>query len=247
MDIKNSIVLVTGASSGIGKATVLLFAKLGAKIAFSYKDNKNGADDTISEIRAFGVDVVAVQADLTKDEEVRKLVELTVNKFGQIDILVNNAGRYIEGDEWNGNVDTWEESFKQNFVSVLSVSKYVIENMHKQKSGVIVNISSRYSVSGQFDAPTYSAAKASIVNLTQGQAKLMAPWGRSNAVSPGVVRAGYWLKASKEELDENIQGVLLRQMVEPDDIAEAVVFLASDKAKMITGQNLIVDGGYTLK
>jgi NAD(P)-dependent dehydrogenase (short-subunit alcohol dehydrogenase family) len=236
MDLKDKVVLITGASSGIGKATALLFAKEGAKVAISYKENKKGAEQ-----------VLLLQAELTKEEDAKKLVEATLEKFGKLDILVNNAGRYISGDEWNGNADVWEESLKQNFISTLSVSKYAVEAMQKQKSGVIVNISSRYSVSGQFDAPAYAAAKAGIANLTQGYAKLMAPWGRANAVSPGAVRAGYWLRASEEELKENLSVTPLQKLVEPEDIAEAVVFLASDKAKMITGQNLLVDGGYTLK
>ena len=247
MDLQNKVVLITGASSGIGKAIALLFAKHGAKVSISYKENQKGAGEVVSEIEKTGSEVIAVHADLTKDDDSKRLVSETINKFGKIDILVNNAGRYIAGDEWNGDIQIWEESLKQNFLSALSVSKYVIEQMQKQESGVIVNISSRYSVDGQYDAPAYAASKAAIANVTQGQAKLMAPWGRSNAVSPGSVRAGYWLKAPKVELDENLVATPMAKLVEPEDIAEAVVFLASDKAKMITGQNLIVDGGYTLK
>lgn len=247
MDLKDKVVLITGASSGIGKATALLFAKHGANVAISYKENKQGADEVVSEVEKSGSEAFAIQAELTKEDDAKRLVSEVMNKFGKIDILVNNAGRYIGGDEWNGDAQIWEESLKQNFVSALSVSKYVLEEMQKQKSGVIVNISSRYSVAGQFDAPAYAASKAGIANLTQGQAKLMAPWGRSNTVSPGTVRAGYWLNAPKEELDENLAVTPLQKLVEPEDIAEAVVFLASDKAKMITGQNLIIDGGYTLK
>lgn len=247
MELKDKVVLITGGSSGIGKATALLLAKEGAKVVISYKENKDGADEVASKIIALNTEVLLVQAELTKDEDAKKLVESTLEKFGRLDILVNNAGRYISGDEWNGSAEVWEESLKQNFVSTLSVSKYAIEAMQKQKSGVIVNISSRYSVSGQFDAPAYAAAKAGVANLTQGYAKLMAPWGRANAVSPGTVNAGYWLKAPKEELEENILATPLAKLVEPEDIAEAVVFLASDKSKMITGQNLLVDGGYTLK
>ena len=129
----------------------------------------------------------------------------------------------------------------------MQTHKYGLEKMEEQKSGVIVNVSSRYSVTGQYDAIAYAASKAGIVNITQGQAKLMAPWGRSNAVSPGTVRIGYWLQAPKEELEENLNATPLQKLVDPEDIAEAIFFLASDKAKMITGQNLIVDGGYTLK
>lgn len=247
MDFKNKVVLVTGASSGIGKATALLFAKHGASVAISYKENKKGADEVVSEIESLGTKAIAIQADLTIENYARTLVSDVIIKFGKIDILVNNAGRYISGDEWDGDASTWEDSLKQNFVSVLSVSKFVLQEMQRQKSGVIVNIASRYSVSGQFDAPTYAASKAGIANLTQAQAKLMAPWGRSNAVSPGAVMAGYWLSAPKDELDENINSTPLGKLVAPEDIAEAVLFLASERSNMITGQNILVDGGYSLK
>ncbi len=247
MNLKNKVVLITGASSGIGKATALLFAKHGAKVAITYKDNKEGADEVISEITKLGLDAIALQSDLTNESVSKSLISQVISKFGEINILVNNAGRYIDGDEWDGNIDIWELSIKQNLLSVLNVSKYALIQMQKQQSGIIVNISSRYSISGQFDALTYAISKSGIVNLTQGQAKLMAPWGRSNAVSPGAVKAGYWLIATKEELDQNINTTPLHKLVEPEDIAEAVVFLASDKAQMITGQNLIIDGGNSLK
>jgi len=244
---KNKVVIVTGASSGIGKATALLFASHGAKVAITYKDNKQGAEEVISQIRQLGSIGIALQTELTNDNQVKNLVSQVISEFGEINVLVNNAGRYVDGDEWDGDINTWELSIKQNFISVLSISKYVIKQMQKQQSGVIVNISSRYSVSGQYDALTYATSKAGIVNLTQGQARLMAPWGRSNAVSPGAVKAVYWLIATQDEIDQNIVTIPLQKLIDPEDIANAVVFLASNKAQMITGQNLIVDGGYTLR
>lgn len=129
----------------------------------------------------------------------------------------------------------------------MSVSKYAIEHMQTRKKGSIVNIASRHGMSGQHDALTYAAAKAGIINITQAYAKLLAPWGRANSVSPGAVRAGYWATAPQDELDENIEGTLLESLVEPEDIANAVVFLSSDQAKMITGENLVVDAGFLAK
>lgn len=247
MILKDKIAVITGASSGIGAATALLFAKEGANLVISYKENKSGADEIVSKINELSSQAFAFKADLTKDVEAKKLIEFALEKFGQIDIVVNNAGRYIEGDEWNGDSDVWEESIKQNLVSVMSVSKYAIEVMQKQKSGLIVNIASRHSVSGQYDALSYAASKAGVVNITQAFAKLLAPWGRANAISPGAVKAGYWLTAPKDELENNIAGVLMQKLIEPEDIAEAALFLASDRSQMITGQNILVDGGFTLK
>jgi 3-oxoacyl-[acyl-carrier protein] reductase len=245
--MKNNIALITGASSGIGQATALQLAKAGANIAFSYKDNKEGADKTVEELEKLGVKALAIQADLTQDSDAKNLVEKTIEAYGRIDVLVNNAGRYIEGDEWNGEADTWEKTLKQSLTSAMSVSKYVVEVMQKQQSGVIVNVASRHSLYGQYDAIAYAAAKSGIVSITQAYAKLMAPWGRANAVSPGAVRAGYWINAPKEELDESIEGTLLKKIIEPEDIADTILFLASDKSRMITGQNIVVDAGFTLK
>ncbi len=238
MLLKGKVALITGGSSGIGAATAKLFTQEGAGVVISYKDNKAGADK---------VGAIAIQADLTIETDAENLVKSTLEHFGKIDILVNNAGRYINGDEWNGNSGIWERSLQQNLVSAMSVSKHVIEIMQRHKSGVIINVASRHSVSGQHDALSYAAAKAGIVSITQAYAKLLAPYGRANAVSPGTVRAGYWLTAPKKELDENIAATPLNKFVEPEDIAETILFLASDKSRMITGQNIIVDGGYTLK
>ena len=105
--LKNQIVLITGASSGIGKTTALLFAQHGAKVAITYKENKQGADEVISEIENLGIEALSVPADLTKDEDAQRLVSVVINKFGKIDILVNNAGRYIGGDEWDANSQIW--------------------------------------------------------------------------------------------------------------------------------------------
>lgn len=243
MILKGKTALITGGSSGIGAATATLFAQEGARVAISYRENKTGADRLITKINS---EVLIVQADLTQGEDVKNLVEKVAGHFGRIDILVNNAGRYIGGDEWNGNPDVWEKSLQQNLISVMNVSKQVIVIMQKQKSGIIINVASRHSISGQSDALSYAAAKAGVVSITQAYAKLLAPFGRANAVSPGTVRAGYWLTASKKELDDNLATTPLGKLIEPEDIAETILFLASDKARMITGQNIIVDGGYTL-
>jgi 3-oxoacyl-[acyl-carrier protein] reductase len=228
------IVLITGGSSGIGKATALMFAKSGANIVFTYKTNKNEADEVVNEIESLGQKVIAIQANLINEIEAKKVVDETIKEFGKIDVLVNNAGRYISGDEWNGSSDIWVKSLQQNLVSVMNVSKYVIEIFQKQKSGVMINIASRYSTDGQPDSLAYSASKAGVVNITQAYAKLLAPFCRVNAISPSAVKAGYWLRASKEEVEA--QG----KLVETDKVAEKVLFLVSDEAKDITGQNFQV-------
>lgn len=238
--LKDKIAIITGASSGIGAATAILFAQNGANVVITYKENENGAKEVAEKIKSLGREVLIVQADLINEMEAKKVVDETMKRFGRIDILVNNAGRYINGDEWNGASELWVKSLRQNLVSMMSMSKYAIEVFQKQKSGVIVNVSSRYSKDGQCDSISYAAAKAGVANITQAYAKLLAPFGRANCVSPGMVNAGYWLTASKEEIEANLITKPLNKFSEPEDIAEMILFLTSDKSSMIIGQNVSI-------
>ncbi|KKP70465.1 MAG: 3-oxoacyl-[acyl-carrier-protein] reductase [Candidatus Moranbacteria bacterium GW2011_GWE2_35_2-] len=239
---KDKIIIVTGSSSGIGKEIALAFAREGANVVITYKENKIGVEEVAAQINAFGGCVLIIQADLTSDKDAKNVVEKAKEKFGRIDILVNNAGRYIDGDEWDGGAEIWMKSLQQNLISVMSMSKYAIEIFQQQKAGVIVNIAGRYSLDGQYDALAYAAAKAGVVNITQAYAKLLAPFGRANSVSPGAVNTGYWLTAPKEELEKNLANISSGKLVEPKEIAEEVLFLASEKASDITGQNIFIDG-----
>jgi 3-oxoacyl-[acyl-carrier protein] reductase len=239
---KGKFVIVTGASSGIGAETALAFAREGANVVITYKENKAGAEDIASQINALGVKSLIVKADLTNDADAKNVIEKTVKEFGKLDVLVNNAGRYIDGDEWNGDSEIWIKSLQQNLVSVMSMSKYAIEIFQTQKSGVIVSIAGRYSADGQYDAIAYAAAKAGVANITQAYAKLLSPFGRANAVSPGAVNTGYWLTAPKDELEKNLANIPSGKLVEPKEIAEKVLFLASEEASDINGQNIFIDG-----
>lgn len=231
---QDKVVLITGGSSGIGMVTAIKFAENGADIIFTYKTNKSGAREVEEKIQKMGRKVLAVKANLISERAARSLIKKAVKKFEKIDIVVNNAGRYIDGDEWNGSSRIWRKSLGQNLLLVLNVAKYSAELFLKQKSGVMINIASRHGMSGVSDAISYSAAKAGVINLTQTYAKLLAPFAQVNSISPGPVRAGYWLTAPKEELEE--QG----KLVEPEEVVEKILFLASNKAKDINGQNFLV-------
>jgi len=239
---KDKVVLVTGGSSGIGMVTALLFAQKGADIAISYMDNKQGADDVVLKIKNLGRKAIAIKSDLAKDKDAKQLVERVIKDFKKIDVLVNNAGRYIDGDEWNMKSETWLKSLKQNLVSVMSVSKYVTEFFVKQRSGVIVNVSSKHGVFGHADSISYGAAKAGVINVTQSYSKLLSSFGgRANSVSPGAVMAGYWLTAPEDELKAKLAEKSGRGLLDPQEVAEKIVFLASDEAKDINGQNFTIN------
>jgi len=232
---ENKIVLITGGSSGIGEATSLSFAKNKADVVITYKENKEGADKVVQGIEKLGQKALAIQADLINEDEAKKVVEETMAKFGKIDVLVNNAGRYVDGDEWNGPSAVWLKSLQQNLISVMNISKYAVEIFQKQKSGVMVSVASRHGIHGMSDGLSYSAAKSGVINISEIYAKLLTPFGgRANAVSPGAVRAGYWLMAPKDELEA--QG----KLIEPEMVAEKILFLASDEARKINGQNISI-------
>ncbi len=243
MEFTDKVVLVTGSSSGIGAATATMFAKAGAKVVINYKSNESGAQNVYQKIATAGGDSVIIHADVSKEAEAQKLISATIDKYGKLDILVNNAGSYFNEDEWNGSSLAWQETISANLYSTLNCSKYACEHFINKQTGIIINIASRYAFSSQYDAIAYSAAKAGIVNITQAYAKLLAPFGRANSVSPGLTKAGYWMTAPTEELMENIKQIRLKTAAEADDISESVIFLASDRARMITGQNITVDGG----
>lgn len=241
----NKTILITGSSSGIGKATALRFAKDGFNIIINYLHNQNGAKEVVEETKKLGSRAISIKSDITKEDEAKKLIDLSIKEFGTIDILINNAGGYIDGDEWNGNSQIWKDTFDKNVISTLNVSKFIIPIFQKEQKGIIVNLSSRLCVDGQIDSMAYSASKAAIVNITQTYAKLLAPFGRANSVAPGPVNTGYWLKAEKEEIDQNLAMSPMKSFAEPSEIADLIFYLCSDSAKSITGQNIFIDGGYS--
>lgn len=238
---KNKTVLVTGGSSGIGRATAILFAKQEADVAITFKNNKKEADDVVAEITKMGRKSLSIRANLNKDRDAKRVVKETIRVFKKIDVLVNNAGGYVDGDEWNLESKVWIESLKQNLVSAMSMSKYTTSFFQKQGGGVIINVASKHGVFGHADSISYSAAKAGIINITQAYSKLLSSFGgRANSVSPSAVNAGYWLIAPKEELEEKLKRKPNRKLLEPEEIAERIVFLASDEAKNINGQNILI-------
>ncbi len=234
-------VFITGGSSGIGADTVKMFAEHGYNVAFTYNTNKDGAANVVSTASRQGVKVIAFQADLSREALTKKAVEFAVQELGRIDILVNNAGGYFDGDEWDGSENVWSRTIFQNLISVMNVSKYVLPLFEDQQSGVIVNVASRLGMSGSYEELAYGAAKAGVINITQGYADFLAPYGRANSVSPGAVQAGYWNAAPQDELDVVLKSKRLQKLATSKDVANAIFYLATDLSSSTTGQNLVVN------
>jgi NAD(P)-dependent dehydrogenase (short-subunit alcohol dehydrogenase family) len=190
---------------------------------------------------------IFIQADISKEEDVKRLVSETIKKFGRIDILVNNAGVIFREGNWKSSEEIWHATMNINLTSAWLMIREVAPIMTKNGSGSIVNISSIYGFLGATSVLAYSSAKGGIITMTKAFAKELAPNIRINAVAPGNVMTDMTKEAGKKVIKFFEQQTPLKRSAEPDEIAKAVLFLASSDASFITGELLVVDGGYSLK
>jgi len=248
LGLTGKVALVTGAGSqiGFGKAIAVTLAREGCDLILGDIDLE-GARQTAEIIINMGRRTIAVKADITRSAEVKEMVKAAIDNFGRIDILVNNAGSgtppklFIETteEEWDYNIDL-------NLKGMLRCTKAVLEYMVPRKSGKIINISSLGAKTGGDHATVYSAAKAGIVSFTKGLATEVAPLGINvNCIAPGVGLTNFVRNAPREVIDELINKTPSRKTATPQDIANAVAYLASDVSIDIVGQTISVDGGLT--
>jgi NAD(P)-dependent dehydrogenase (short-subunit alcohol dehydrogenase family) len=243
---KKSSVLITGALTGIGRATALAFAREGARIIVSGRRDEAG-QELVSEIRALGAEAEYVRADVRRDDDIRALVDQAVARFGRLDIAVNNAGTEGKpGPVTEQTAETFNATFETNVLGTLLSMKHELRVMLGQKHGSIVNISSTFGRVGAPYASVYAASKHAVEGLTKAAALEVAGSGiRVNVVAPGPVETEMLNRftGSAEVKAGLISGVPLKRGATPDEIAQAIVFVASDKASFITGTILGVDGG----
>lgn len=241
MKYDNKVILITWASRWIGKSTALHFAKEWATVIVNYFHSEQDAKNVLTEIQQYA-QWSMIKCDVSDEQEVKNMIQEIIKIYGKLDIVVNNAWGYMDGDEWNGSSEIREKIFKKNVISVMNTSKYASEIFQKQQTWIIVNIASRYALSWQMDAIAYAASKASVINITQAYAKLLSPFGRANAVSPWATNAWYRLEAPEEEVKNTISCSPHKRLIEPEEIAKVILFLASEKSIMINGQNILVNG-----
>lgn len=245
--LEGKIAIVTGSAANIGRATALLFAKEGAKVVINAKNNVEGGNAVVDEIKSAGGEAIFVHADLAQPEEVEKLFKAAIDAFGTVDILVNNAGGGGGKPFMETTKADWLEVFDDNLMTMVLCSQAAAKIMQQKGSGVILNTTSIRGLEygGREGLMSYSAAKAATISFTRTLAKELAPAIRVNAVAPGFVKTPNYDKMSKEVLDELLASTLLKRWLKPEDIANAFLYLAT--AEGVTGENLMVDAGFEIK
>lgn len=246
-DLTGKIALVTGASSGIGRATAELFAECGASVAINYHKNESGAEAAREKITESGGSAITIQADVTRTSDIKALIEKTTRELGPIDILVNNAGSLIERLKiLELTEERWDEVINLNLKSAFLCSQAVASSMMERKLGAIVNVSSIAGRNGgALGSIHYSTAKGGLITFTKGLAKELAPFGvRVNAVSPGVIDTPYHEQFSTPEAMKGyVGGIPLGRVGTPEEVAKVIAFLASDAGSYLCGETIEINGG----
>lgn len=247
MKLQGKTAIVTGASRGIGREIALELARQGANVTVNFAGSEAKANEVVDEIKALGQDAFAFQCDVSNAEAVGEMVKQTIEKFGNVDILVNNAGITRDNLLMRMKEDEWDDVININLKGVFLCTKAVTRQMMKQRSGRIINISSIVGVSGNPGQANYVAAKSGVIGLTKTTAKELSSRGITvNAVAPGFITTDMTDKLNEEVKAEMLKQIPLARFGEPKDIANVVVFLASEDSRYMTGQTLHVDGGMVM-
>ena len=247
MLFEGQVAFITGASSGIGRATAEAMGRRGARVAVNYCKNRAGAEDAVESIRKQGGDALALGADVTRAADVQAMVGAVLERWGRVDILVNNAGdllaRHNLGDMTE---DYWDRIMALNLKSAFLCVKAVWEEMARRRSGCIVNVTSIAARNGGGPgAAAYAAAKGGLLTYTKSLAKELAPYGvRVNGVAPGVIATPYHERHSSPELFQKfVASIPLGRAGTAEEVADVIVFLASPAARYLTGETIEVNGG----
>lgn len=244
MILKEKNALVTGGSRGIGRATAIELSKEGANVIITYNSNEEKAKEVIKEVEKNGVKGLAIKADVSSEEDVKSMMKTIKSQFDSIDVLVNNAGVTKDNLLIRMKSEDWDKVINTNLKGVYLCTKAVVRGMMKKRHGKIVNIASVVGISGNAGQGNYSASKAGVIGFTKSIAKELGSRGINvNGVAPGFVETDMTEVLSEDIKEQSLKLIPLERFAKPEDIANVVVFLCSEKANYITGQIINVDGG----
>lgn len=244
MLLQNKVVLVTGASRGIGRAIATKMAQQGANVAFTYLSSVEKGEALVAELETFGGKVKGYRSDASDYKQAEELMASVVADFGTIDVLINNAGITKDGLLMRMSEEQWDSVIQVNLKSVFNLTKAAIKPMMKAKSGSIINLTSVVGIRGNAGQANYAASKAGIIGFTKSVALELGSRNiRSNAIAPGFIETEMTSELNADATAEWTKSIPLKRGGQPEEVADACVFLASDMSKYITGQVLQVDGG----
>ncbi len=244
MLLEGKVAIVTGGTKGIGKAICLLFAEQGAKVIANFFRDDDAAENLKKEAESRGLNVGLYKADVSRADQVKAMVEETSAQYGKIDILVNNAGLVRDNFLMLMSDEDWESLIRTNLTSLFYCCRIVIRKMIPQRKGKIINIA---SISGMMGTPgqvNYAATKGGMISFTKSLARELGSFNiHVNAVAPGLIESEVVSKMPKEKLEAIVKSSSLGRVGKPEEVAQAVAFLASEHSSYITGQTIVVDGG----
>jgi 3-oxoacyl-[acyl-carrier protein] reductase len=245
--LEGKTALVTGATRGIGKGIALRLAEQGAHIAFTYVSSVEKANAFVEELATWGIKAKAYQSNAADFSEAEKLVDDIVKEFGQLDILVNNAGITRDSLLMRMSEQQWDEVLDTNLKSAFALTKAAMKPMMKARCGSIINITSVVGITGNAGQANYAASKAGMIGLTKSVAKELGSRNiRCNAIAPGFIETEMTASLTEETRTEWVKGIPLKKGGSPQDVANAVLYLASELSSYVTGQTLNVDGGMVM-
>jgi 3-oxoacyl-[acyl-carrier protein] reductase len=245
--LNGKVAVVTGGGRGIGRAIVLALGKEGVKVLINYRGKKESALETLEELKKLGGEGEIYQADVSVEEEVEKMFNFVIEKWGKLDILVNNAGITKDNLLIRMKSEEWDQVINTNLRGVFLCTRSALKIMLKQRSGRIINISSVVGLKGNIGQANYASAKAGIIGFTKAVAREVASRGITvNAIAPGFIKTEMTDVLSEEMKKKVLDEIPLGRFGDPEDVANAVKFLVSDEASYITGVVLNVDGGLAI-
>lgn len=243
----SKVVLVTGGSRGIGRQVAIQLAKEGYRLLINYNKSQKEAQETCRFLRKEGYQVEIFKTDVSKQDQVKAMFDFCMDRFGSIDVLVNNSGISYEGLITDMDEEDWDRIIDTNLKSVFLCSKEALKHMISNHSGKIINISSMWGQVGASCEVAYSASKAGMIGFTKALAKEVGPSGINvNAIAPGVIMTDMMKDFDQSDIDYLKDETPLMRLGQPEDIANLVSFLVSDKADFITGQVLASNGGFVI-